>query len=95
MSSLVPNERPACSTPALTPSAITFTAMKSRSGRRPRRDTDPLDVERFLKPGESFRLKQAKDFYGAPALEGTVRESTINIPMQHDFAAFVLLKRDA
>jgi hypothetical protein len=51
-----------------------------------------VDVSTFLKPGERFRLLNPRDVFGEPVLSGTCEGSTIALPMQGEFAPFVLLK---
>ena len=50
-----------------------------------------IDVSTFLKPGERFRLLNPRDVFGEPVLSGTCESSTIAVPMQGEFAPFVLL----
>jgi hypothetical protein len=52
----------------------------------------PLDASSFLKPGDRFRLMGPKDFYGRPLQEGTASSEPISVPMNGEFAAFVILK---
>jgi hypothetical protein len=49
-----------------------------------------LQVEGFLKPGQAWRLFDARDFYGKPVLEGKAEGGTIALPPSAPFAAFVL-----
>ena len=51
-----------------------------------------VDVSTFLKPSERFRLLNPRDVFGEPVLSGTCESSTITVPMQGEFAPFVLLK---
>ena len=51
-----------------------------------------VDVSTFLKPGERFRLLNPKDAFGEPVLSGTCESSTITVPVQGEFAPFVMLK---
>jgi len=51
-----------------------------------------LDVSTLLKPGDAFRLLDPKDVYGKPVLEGKIEGPTLSIPMNGEFAAFVLVK---
>jgi hypothetical protein len=51
-----------------------------------------VDVSGFLKPGETFRLMNPRDFYGKPVLNGTCSGATVTVPMTGEFAPFVLLK---
>ncbi|MBN1421169.1 MAG: hypothetical protein JXP34_20520 [Planctomycetes bacterium] len=51
-----------------------------------------LDVSKFLKEGERFRLLSPRDLWGKAIAEGTCSVPTIAIPMAAEFAAFVLLK---
>ena len=51
-----------------------------------------VGVSGFLKPGETFRLMNPRDFYGKPVLNGTCSGATVTVPMTGEFAPFVLLK---
>jgi len=51
-----------------------------------------VDVSAFLNPGETFRLVRAEHFFGEPAIEGTCQAETIEVPMEGEFGAFVLLR---
>lgn len=55
--------------------------------------TVSLDAAKFLKPGDRFRLRDPKNFFGKPVLEGTFGGRPIEIPVKGEFAAFVLLRR--
>jgi len=54
--------------------------------------TVEASVEPFLKPGDSFRLMDPKDFFGKPLLEGKCEGKAIVVPVNGEFGAFVLLK---
>ncbi len=47
----------------------------------------------FLKYGERFRLVDPLDFYGKPVFEGKCEDGGFDIPMDDEFAVFVVLKR--
>ncbi|NQT84234.1 right-handed parallel beta-helix repeat-containing protein [bacterium] len=49
-------------------------------------------VAPFLKPGDAFCLKRAKDFFGKPLFEGKCKEKEITVPMEGEFTVFVVLK---
>jgi hypothetical protein len=59
-----------------------------------RKPTVAVDLSKFLKPGERFRLMSPRDFYGKPAVSGEYGGSAIELPIDGEFAAFVVL-RDA
>ena len=46
----------------------------------------------FLARGDPYRLMNPRDVYGKPVVSGTFRGGSIRVPMQGEFAAFVLLK---
>lgn len=45
----------------------------------------------FLKPGQAYRLLNPRDFYGPPVLAGTYDGAPIRVPVEGEFAAFVLM----
>jgi hypothetical protein len=47
----------------------------------------------WLKDGETYRLMDPKDFFGKPVHEAVCKGGTIMVPMQGEFAAFVVLKK--
>lgn len=53
-----------------------------------RRPEVTVDVSTFLKPGDSFRLLNPRDFFGPAMLEGTARSKNLS----GEFACFVLLR---
>jgi dienelactone hydrolase len=55
-------------------------------------DKVALDVGKFLKAGEKYRLLNPRDLFGKPVLEGKADGASIAVPMAGEFAAFVLLK---
>jgi dienelactone hydrolase len=58
-------------------------------------DKVALDVSKFLKAGEKYRLLNPRDLFGKPVLEGKTDGASITVPMAGEFAAFVLLKEGA
>jgi hypothetical protein len=52
-----------------------------------------LPVGAFLKPGDSYRVQDAKDFFGKPLAEGKCAGGSITVPMSGDFGAFVIIKQ--
>jgi hypothetical protein len=46
----------------------------------------------FLRPGDSFRILDARDFYGKPLLAGKYSGGAIPVPVAGEFAALVLLR---
>ena len=46
----------------------------------------------FLKPGDAFRIKHVRDFFGKPVLEGKCEGEAIKVPVEDEFAVFVLLR---
>ena len=46
----------------------------------------------LLKPGDAFRLLNPRDFFGQPILTGRAAGPSINVPVDGEFAAFVMLK---
>lgn len=53
-----------------------------------------VDAGTFLKSGDTYRLMNPRDFFGPPLLEGTYTGEPIRVPVNGEFAAFVLLKTD-
>ncbi len=51
-----------------------------------------VDTGAFLKNGDQYRLLNPCDFYGAPVQAGTADGPVIRVPMNGEFAAFVLVK---
>ena len=52
-----------------------------------------VDVAAFLRPRDRYRLQDPRDFYGQAVLSGTTSDGLLRVPMQGEFAAFVLLRR--
>jgi len=51
-----------------------------------------VPVAPFLKPGDAFRLYDPKGLFGKPVFEGKCGGETIAVPMNGEFAAFVVRK---
>lgn len=51
-----------------------------------------VEVSRLLKPGDGFRLLNPRDFFGQPILTGRAAGPSIKVPMDGEFAAFVVMK---
>ena len=51
-----------------------------------------VNVSDFLKVGEKYRLMNPRDFFGSPVQNGTCTSEQILVPVEGEFAAFVLLK---
>ena len=51
-----------------------------------------LRPERFLQPGDRYRLMNPRDFFGRPVLEGVYDGKPIRVPVDGEFAALVMLK---
>jgi len=49
-----------------------------------------VDVGGFLRDGQPYALYDPKDLYGPPLHEGVCRDGKIVVPMQDEFAVFVL-----
>lgn len=49
-------------------------------------------MEKFLKPGDSFRLMDPRNFFGKPVLEGKYTAEPVRVPLSGEFAAFVVLR---
>jgi hypothetical protein len=56
--------------------------------------TVAVDASKFLKNGDTYRLMNPREFYGTPVLAGTFNGAPIVVPMNGEFAPFVML-RDA
>jgi hypothetical protein len=54
--------------------------------------TVDVDVSALLKSGDRFRLMNPRDFYGPPILTGKATGSTIKVPVDGEFAVFVVMK---
>ncbi|HEY3323599.1 MAG TPA: right-handed parallel beta-helix repeat-containing protein [Planctomycetota bacterium] len=54
--------------------------------------TVTVKVAPFLKPGDSYRLLDPKQFFGKPVAEGKCEGESISVPVSGEFAAFVLLR---
>jgi hypothetical protein len=51
-----------------------------------------VDPAALLRPGDSFRLMNPREFYGKPVLAGTYTGRPLAVPVEGEFAAYVLLK---
>jgi hypothetical protein len=51
-----------------------------------------LRFGKFLKPADNYRLMSPRDFYGEPVAAGTFDGKPVAVPVEGEFAAFVLLK---
>jgi hypothetical protein len=49
----------------------------------------------FLKAGDAYRLMNPREFFGKPVVSGTFDGKPIRVPVDGEFAAFVLLKEPA
>ncbi len=52
-----------------------------------------LALDQFLRPGDSYRLLNPRDFFGKPVLAGTYEGKPIRVPTDGEFAAFVLMRQ--
>jgi hypothetical protein len=59
---------------------------------RERQSNVDVDVSALLKSGDRFRLLNPRDFYGSPILTGKLAGPKIKVPMQGEFAAFVVIR---
>jgi hypothetical protein len=57
-----------------------------------RRAAVVVDVSGLLKPGDKFRLLNPRDFFGQPVLTGRAAGPFLNVPMDGEFASFVVMK---
>jgi hypothetical protein len=57
-----------------------------------RRASVEVDVSSLLKPGDKFRLLNPRDSFGQPVLTGRATEPFLNVPMDGEFAAFVVMR---
>jgi hypothetical protein len=57
-----------------------------------RQSTVAVDVSSLLKAGDKFRLLNPRSFYGPPILSGRATGPSITVPMDTEFAAFVVMK---
>jgi hypothetical protein len=55
-------------------------------------NTVNVDVSKFLKKGESFKLFDPKKLFDKPVFEGKCEGETIAVPVSGEFAVFVVLK---
>jgi hypothetical protein len=53
--------------------------------------TAEVHLEPFLKPGQTFRLLDPRNFYGRPVFQSVYDGTPIRVPVQGEFAAFVLI----
>lgn len=51
-----------------------------------------VDLSGFLKKGDSYRLMRPKNIFGGPTLSATYSGGFVRVPVQGEFAAFVVLK---
>jgi hypothetical protein len=52
-----------------------------------------VDFSDFLNPGETFKLLEPTDFYGAPVYEGVYEGKPVDVPIQgEEFATFVVMR---
>jgi len=51
-----------------------------------------VDPGSFLKNGDRYRLMNPRDFFGKPVLKGEYSQEFISVPVDGEFAAFVLIK---
>ena len=51
-----------------------------------------VDPAAALQPGAAFRLMTPRQFYGKPVLAGTYAGQPVEVPVEGEFAAYVLLK---
>ncbi len=51
-----------------------------------------VDASSFLSIGDKYRLMNPRDFFGKPVLEGRHTGDPISVPIEGEFAAFVLKK---
>ncbi len=58
----------------------------------PRQATVPVDLSSLLKPGDRFRVLNPRDLFGPPILTGTATGSSINVPVEGEFACFVVIR---
>ena len=54
--------------------------------------TVAVDAATFLRPGDTFRLMNPRDFFGKPVLTGRFDGDPIEVPVGGEFAAFVVLR---
>ena len=52
----------------------------------------PLDLGRFLRAGDRFRLMNPRDLFGHPLAQGTWEARPLDVPVSGEFAAFVLIR---
>ncbi len=58
-----------------------------------KKPTVELTPGSFLQPGDEYRLLDPRVFFGRPVLSGTFDGSPLRVPLDGEFAAFVLIKR--
>ena len=58
-----------------------------------KRPTVEIPCDKFLHPGDQYRLMNPRDFFGKPVAGGTYQGKPITASVKGEFAAFVLLKR--
>jgi hypothetical protein len=52
-----------------------------------------LPLNSFLKSGDQYRLLNPRDFYGKPVQSGTFDRRPVRVPVDGEFAAFVLIRK--
>ena len=51
-----------------------------------------LRPDKFLQPGDSYRLMDPRNYFGRPVLQGVYDGRPIRVPVDGEFAALVMLK---
>jgi len=54
-----------------------------------------VDPGSFLKSGDRYRLMNPRDFFGEPIISGSYSHESISVPVDGEFAAFVIIKESA
>ena len=57
-----------------------------------KRATVKVPAGEFLKDGDRFRLVDPLDFYGKPVFEGRCDDGSLVVPIEEEFAVFVVLR---
>lgn len=57
-----------------------------------RREKVSIPVEGILGPGDRYRLHDPADFFGEPVFSGICEGSSISLPLDREFAAYVLIR---
>ncbi len=58
----------------------------------PRLDRVPVGVDGFLRPGDRYRMLDPANMFGVPVSAGVCEGESIDLPMDGEFAAFVVLR---